>query len=311
LLPGDDILFSTLSMNTKQAKAEPLHEFLGRLGFEPARIRGDDLWYRSPFRPNERTPSFKIDRVKNVWYDHAMGQGGTIIDFVAHLNGTQEISRVLSTIEGILGQSPAPRIVIPRTEEAPRTPPVIESVREIQDKTLETYLGMRGIAVDLARMYLKEIAYRAGEKSHRALALANDAGGYEIRNPAFKGTIGKKDTTFIPGTNLTQSAVFEGVFDFLSVLTHYQRDHSAANVLILNSLSLLERGGNRLRETNTERLYTYLDHDDAGRAGMIRLSELGEWEVLDGASFYQGYKDANEFLVGRRQVQDRDDDRTR
>lgn len=298
-------------MNSKQAKAEPLHEFLGRLGYQPARIRGDDLWYTSPFRPTERTPSFKIDRVKNVWFDHAMGEGGTIIDFVAHLNGTSEISRVLSTIEGILGQTPAPRIELPRTREAPREPPVIESVREIQDTTLETYLGMRGIAVDLARVYLKEIAYRTGAKSHRALALSNDADGYEIRNPTFKGTIGNKDTTFIAGTNPKQSAVFEGMFDFLSVLTHYKRDRSAANVLILNSLSLLERGGQRLRGTNTEQLYAYLDHDDAGRAGMLRFSELGEWEVLDGASFYQGYKDANEFLVGRQRDQNRGDDRAR
>lgn len=297
-------------MNSKQAKAEPLHEFLGRLGYQPARIRGDDLWYRSPFRPAERTPSFKIDRVKNVWFDHAMGEGGTIIDFVAHLNGTTEISRVLSTIEGILGQTPAPkRIVTPQRAEATREPPVIEAVREIQDATLETYLGMRGIAVDLARMYLKEIAYRTGGKSYRALAFSNDAEGFEIRNPTFKGTIGKKDTTFIAGTNPKQSAVFEGVFDFLSVLTHYKREHSAANVLVLNSLSLLERGGQRLRGTNTEQLYAYLDHDAAGRAGMLRFSELGEWEVLDGASFYQGYKDANEFLVGRRRDLDRDDDR--
>ena len=298
-------------MNSKQAKAEPLHEFLGRLGYQPARSRGDDLWYTSPFRPTERTPSFKIDRVKNVWFDHAMGEGGTIIDFVAHLNGTSEISRVLSTIEGILGQTPAPRIELPRTREAPREPPMIESVCEIQDTTLETYLGMRGIEVDLARMYLKEIAYRTGAKSHRALALSNDTDGYEIRNPTFKGTIGNKDTTFIAGTNPKQSAVFEGMFDFLSVLTHYKRDRSAANVLILNSLSLLERGGQRLRGTNTEQLYAYLDHDDAGRAGMLRFSELGEWEVLDGASFYQGYKDANEFLVGRQRDQNRDDDRAR
>jgi hypothetical protein len=299
-------------MNSKQAKAEPLHEFLGRLGYQPARIRGDDLWYTSPFRPGERTPSFKIDRVKNVWFDHAMGEGGTIIDFVAHLNGTAEISRVLSTIEGVLGQTPAPpRIVIPDQVAAAREPPVIEGVREIQDATLETYLAMRGISVDLARMYLKEIAYRTGGKSYRALAFPNDSEGFDIRNPTFKGTIGKKDTTFIVGTNPKQSTVFEGVFDFLSVLTHYKREQSAANVLVLNSLALIERGGQRLRGTSTEQLYAYLDQDDAGRAGMLRFSELGEWEVIDGSSFYQGYKDANEFLVGRRRGQNRDDDRDR
>lgn len=59
-------------MNSNQAKELSLPDFLGRLGFEPARMRGHDAWYTSPFRPNEHTPSFKIDQGKNVWYDHGM-----------------------------------------------------------------------------------------------------------------------------------------------------------------------------------------------------------------------------------------------
>ena len=111
-------------MNTKQAKAEPLHEFLGRMGYQPAHVRGNDIWYRSPFRPTERTPSFKIDRTKNVWFDHGLGAGGTIIDFVQHLGGTTDISRVLSTISDVLGNAPRPVIVLPDAPERPRDPPV-------------------------------------------------------------------------------------------------------------------------------------------------------------------------------------------
>ena len=67
-------------MNSKQAKELPLPDFLAQLGYQPANVRGPDIWYRSPFRPDERTPSFKIDRNKNVWFDFGLGQGGTIID---------------------------------------------------------------------------------------------------------------------------------------------------------------------------------------------------------------------------------------
>jgi hypothetical protein len=134
LLPGDDILFSYLSMNTKQAKAEPLHEFLGRMGYQPAHVRGNDIWYKSPFRPDERTPSFKIDQVKNIWFDHGLGAGGTIIDFVQHLNQTQDISRVLASIADILGRPAAPTIIHVPAAEKPRTPPVIESLGVITDR---------------------------------------------------------------------------------------------------------------------------------------------------------------------------------
>jgi len=42
-------------------------------------MRNSDYWYLSPFR-QEKTPSFKINRHQNVWFDHGAGEGGTIID---------------------------------------------------------------------------------------------------------------------------------------------------------------------------------------------------------------------------------------
>lgn len=64
----------------KEAKQIDLVEYLSTLGFSPAKIRGNDYWYLSPLR-EEKTPSFKIDRKINCWYDHAFGKGGNIIDF--------------------------------------------------------------------------------------------------------------------------------------------------------------------------------------------------------------------------------------
>ena len=58
-----------------------LVEYLFSLGFTPTKIRVNDHWYLSPFR-DEKEASFKIDKDKNIWYDHGAGKGGTEVDFV-------------------------------------------------------------------------------------------------------------------------------------------------------------------------------------------------------------------------------------
>ena len=62
------------------AKQFDLVDYLASLGHEPQKVRNQDYWYLSPFR-EEKTPSFKINRRFNVWYDHGTGKGGDLIDF--------------------------------------------------------------------------------------------------------------------------------------------------------------------------------------------------------------------------------------
>ena len=290
-------------MNTKQAKAEPLPEFLGRLGYVPVHVRGNDVWYRSPFRPDERTPSFKIDRERNFWYDHGAGQGGTIIDFVAELHGTTDVSRILTIIADVLGSPANATMTMPSLATRPKEAPIIESVVDISDKALETYLRERAIPIDLARLYLKQVGYRVGSHAYRALGFGNDAGGFEVRNANFKGSIGTKDITTLARDGSVGAAVFEGFFDFLSVLTHYGRDRAQGNVMVLNSLALLPRGVEHMRAANIERIHAYLDHDEAGARGLRTLTEQWSWQVSDASGLYAGFKDANEFLAARRSRQ--------
>ena len=126
-------------MNSKQAKELDLVEFVARMGHTPSKTRGNDIWYRSPFRPEEKTPSFKIDAQKNVWYDFGMGQGGTIIDLVQNLYRTPDISQVLAIITDVAGgASRALAQPLPvSAPEAPREKPVIDSVSPIPDRLLE------------------------------------------------------------------------------------------------------------------------------------------------------------------------------
>lgn len=284
-------------MNAKQAKSIPLPDFLGRLGYMPVHLRGQDVWYRSPFRPQERTPSFKIDVDKNVWFDHGAGQGGTIIDFMGEMEGSGDVSRILTRIADVMGSPARAEVHLPPTVHKPKQAPVIEAVKDIADRALEAYLGRRGIPVDLARVYLKEVAYSVGEGRYRALGFGNDAGGFEVRNTAFKGSLGTKDITTLAREGSTSAAVFEGVFDFLSVLKHYKRDRATGNVLVLNSLALMERGIERMKTMNVNAVHAYLDNDQAGRSGLTHLVDQGIWQVNDASGLYAGFKDANEYLA--------------
>lgn len=68
-------------MNAKKINQVKIEEVLSILGFFPAKISGDDVWFFNPFS-EEKNSSFKISRSKNVWYLFSEGIGGRNIDFI-------------------------------------------------------------------------------------------------------------------------------------------------------------------------------------------------------------------------------------
>ena len=67
----------------------PLADFLARLGHEPVRRSGNELWYRAPYR-NERTPSFRVNVAKQLWYDFGTGKGGDIFTLAGEFIGSND-----------------------------------------------------------------------------------------------------------------------------------------------------------------------------------------------------------------------------
>ena len=59
--------------------------------------------------------------------------------------------------------------------------------------------------------------------------------------------------------------------DFVSALAHFGRERSDANVLVLNSTALTERGMRRLLEEGIHTAQTYFDHDPSGRMATKRF----------------------------------------
>jgi DNA primase len=50
----------------------------------------------SPLR-DEKHPLFKVDRAKNVWYDHGIGKGGSLVDFLMEMHQC-DVSKAMQKI---------------------------------------------------------------------------------------------------------------------------------------------------------------------------------------------------------------------
>ncbi len=64
-----------------------LNTILNTLGFSPNRVKSNQMVYKSPFNPSERTPSFFIFPNSQTgeftnWKDYASGAGGDHYKFI-------------------------------------------------------------------------------------------------------------------------------------------------------------------------------------------------------------------------------------
>ena len=68
------------------AEIQKLHilDYLQANGHQPVKIKFGSAWYHSPLR-QERTPSFKVDLNRNLWYDFGTGEGGNLFNLVMKL----------------------------------------------------------------------------------------------------------------------------------------------------------------------------------------------------------------------------------
>lgn len=291
-------------MNSAQAKRVPLRRLLASLGFQPKRqdrVRGE-LWYLSPFR-QETTASFKVQEAKNLWYDFGLPGGGNVIDFATayfHVDFTAAL-RKIAAIEGAslpstkTGDWEAVSFVSAPSSEAGA--PLLQTLR---NRSLIAYLARRGIPAEIARPYVQEIRYQRNGKPYFALAFPNTSGGYELRNPYFKGTCAPKDISRIEGNDLATVALFEGFMDFLTALAWGVLGDPRASVIVVNSASLRERALVAIRSTEVRTVELYFDHDSTGHELTAYFREqIGSLSVVDCSDQYSGYKDLNDWAAGK------------
>ena len=192
-----------------------LADFLARLGHEPVRRSGNELWYRAPYR-SERTPSFRVNVAKRLWYDFGLGKGGDIFtlagefarsgDFMARARFIAETARMPL----VASEKP---LFLPEPSE-----PAFEGVEAVPllRSTLTDYLAERGIPYAVAYRHCCRLNYGVRGKRYFAVGFPNVAGGYEIRSRYFKGCVPPKDVSLIKpeDTPLTYAACSRASWTF-------------------------------------------------------------------------------------------------
>lgn len=259
-------------------------EYLESQGHRPDLQKSSKQYtfYKSPFR-DERTASFSVNNSRNTWFDYGAGFGGDVIklvQLVENVDFKEALQRLgatdLSSTE-------------PRKKEAGVE--VLE-VQRLSTGYLLAYLRGRGINVDLARLYCKELVFifkgkDRPQKRQRAIGFQNDSGGWEIRNKYLKIGTSPKDITSIEGEG--GQNVFEGFIDFLSLISKYRREPKE-KIIVLNSVSLIGRC-----DFGNERTKFFGDNDAAGDRCLAAIPGAKDMRHL-----YAGFKDINDWLLGKR-----------
>ena len=164
----------------------PLADFLARLGNEPVRRSGNELWYRAPYR-NERTPSFRVNVAKQLWYDFGLDKGGDIFTLAGEFIGSNDFMEQVKFIAETANiPMPVPEVSRPTFLPKP-SEPVFEGVEAapLFRSPLTGYLAERGIPYGIASRYCCRLNYGVRGKRYFAVGFPNMAGGLEIRSRFF------------------------------------------------------------------------------------------------------------------------------
>ena len=291
-------------MNCKEFNQLDIVDYLFLIGHKPTKIQGNDYWYFSPLR-NERTPSFKVNRRFNVWYDHGLQKGGKLVDFgVLFYNCTVNELLQRSAHENTFSfhQQKTHDQAASFSGAGEKEKIIVVDARcPIRLLSLQDYLQVRKIPLEIANQFCKEVDFNLYDRKYTVIGFQNCAGGYELRSANFKGSSSPKDVTLIGKDFSKEIAVFEGFMDFLSYQTIHQRkfimlSKQQPNFLILNSIGFFEKMKLRLEQYASISLF--LDRDNKGLEITNEAMALSR-KYYDESLIYKNHKDLNEFLMNQ------------
>jgi DNA primase len=268
-----------------------IKEFLARRGIHPAKEHGYYGLYHSPIR-KDSAPSFKVDYRANLWYDFGTGKGGSIVDFVMALEQCS-MSKAIRILEE--GYNTVVRIPVFDRSQPDGTTTEIIDIKRLQHPALLRYIDGRRINRNVAVEECLEVHYKRGGKTYFSVGFANNSDGWEFSNRFGKSCFSPKDIT-TRARGYDKVFVFEGFFDYLAYRTLKRGLAPEADVLVLNSVAMIDKALPFLRAHQT--IMLALDNDDAGRKATEKIIQLlPTSKVVDYSSVYAPYKDLNDFLI--------------
>lgn len=319
-------------MNIVQAKCIPISAYLAKQGHNPKLTKqsGRELWYHSPIRSDDVNPSFKVDTVKNLWYDHGLATGGTIIDLVCDMAscGVRDALQHLDRSGLFSPALAAPQMTAPTkitnsttphsakrgknsVDESPASagekekhgPLELTKASPLTHPALLQYLTKRRIDHKIASQYVSQIDFKGpqGHGTYFALGFPS-GGGYEARNALFKGFVGTNKTiSFIDQPESCKLVVFEGFMDFLSYLSHRKNPDPEASVLILNSTNLWRHALPHIENPRFEEIDLFLDNGSAGDVVTVHFQNIETpAKIADMRKHYSDYDDLNAWWMDQR-----------
>ena len=293
-------------MSIEELRSISIVELLALLGHEPAyRTGGGKQWvYHSPLR-NDNTPSFFVTISKNLWVDFGSSEGGNVIDLAIAINGGCSFHEAVCWLEEQnRGIRERPPINYPSFDNSDCGMRIVKTL-PLRHPTLLNYLSSRGIPREIAVKYCREIHYSIRGREYYSVGFPNIVGGYELRNPFFKGCHGEKAPSVIPLSKSCRTeccCVFEGFMDFLSYHTLEQSGNRdvvqpyPCDSIVLNSTAMARKTVPFIDVYR--KAFCYLDNDEAGRRAFVKMAESMPGKLINHSEIapLALYKDLNDYL---------------
>ena len=305
-------------MNAKQANRISIRNYLFSIGISPVSSNKSSSFYLAPYR-TDTNPSLKVSHDQNLWVDFGNdNKGGTLIDLVLRLHPGFSVSDAIRAVE-ISTQSffsfhqqeslsdPDSRQKTAISQKLLANDKQLIAIcekRNTENKirinrtgdlgnntAITTYLNSRGISLETAKHYCREVYYTVSGREYFGVGNKNEH-GWSIRNKYWKGCTVQGFSYFNNGSS--SLCVFEGIFDLLSYLEINSLERKSEDFLVLNSLVNLNKAVQLMGKYQEVELF--LDHDQAGRKTTLRL--LNDFSnSRDCSSFYSSCKDINYYVL--------------
>ncbi|ERM83066.1 hypothetical protein P872_06220 [Rhodonellum psychrophilum GCM71 = DSM 17998] len=285
-------------MNAKESNSISISSYLMNLGIKPTKISNGYCLFHSPYRI-EKTPSFKVCNIKNLWVDYGDNNaGGSLIDLVLKMNPGFGVFDAIEDIARVVGNSATshsnsiPKHTKQDIESATESRVKILGIKELgHNLSLASYLNYRGIGLETAKPFCKEVYYSIDDKRYFGIGNQNKD-GWNIRNKYWKGCSAQGYSYF--NNRSDQLCVFEGIFDLLSYREIQNNNRIKEDYLVLNSLVNINKAIPILKKY--EHVDLFLDQDKAGKNASKNLTETFPQCLDQGNSIYP-FKDLNEYLI--------------
>ena len=282
-------------------KQIPIVDIISGMGHQPVKRSGDEFYYyRFYIDGTHRKPNLAVDTKTNLFRDLVdTTNKGSVIDFIMLVKGVSFTDAVRMLDDD---QIPTEHVVIEKVISDTGKKVLIKTIRELRMTNLIAYGNQRGISTPILNRYCREIFYNFEGSNRRdvfAIGFKTDSDSWVIRTSATKMNIGCQDiTTLRFHQDKDVWFVFEGFFDFLSYVEHMKGATPIGNVIVLNSVSNLERAFKRFSDVS--RVFWLGDNDVAGDNAFKALQSICGGRVTDGRSKFKGFKDINEYLLNEK-----------